>query len=162
MTTSRFRLPLAAGVLLAAISAGALAQVAAPAPPAAPSAHAGHHDPVRMQERMAARMAALKEKLQITSAQESAWTSFTTAMRPSGDMKRMDREALSRMSTPDRIDQMRLVRQQRAAEMDRRGEATKAFYAALTPEQQKVFDQETARMGGHHKRMHGKHHGQTG
>jgi Spy/CpxP family protein refolding chaperone len=42
--------------------------------------------------------------------------------------------------------------------MDRRAEATKAFYAQLTPEQKKTFDAETARMGhGHMHREGGEH-----
>lgn len=36
----------------------------------------------RYQERMAQRQAALKEKLKLTAAQESAWTQFTAAMQP--------------------------------------------------------------------------------
>ena len=41
--------------------------------------------------------------------------------------------------------------------MDKRGEATKVFYAALSPEQQKTFDAEhikMARQGGRGHRMH--------
>ena len=48
---------------------------------------------------------------------------------------------------------MRALRNQRMAEMnaamDKRGEATKAFYAALTPEQQKTFDAEHKKHGPH-------------
>jgi protein CpxP len=52
--------------------------------------------------------------------------------------------------------------------MDKRADATKQLYAALTPEQQKVFDAESLRMrggkhgggrggrdGGQHRRHHG-------
>jgi len=156
---NRIRTTLIAATL-AVLGSSAMAQAQAPAP-AAPSAshqgnHGRHYDPAKMQERQAQRLADLKQKLQITSAQESAWNSFTAAVRPNGDRKRMDRDAVARMSTPDRIDHMRVLRQQRAAEMDRRGEATKAFYATLTAEQQKVFDAETARMG------HGRKHGGAG
>ena len=35
---------------------------------------------------------------------------------------------------------MRALRAERIAEMDQRGDATKAFYGALTQEQQRVFD----------------------
>jgi Spy/CpxP family protein refolding chaperone len=38
--------------------------------------------------------------------------------------------------------------------MDQRGAATKTFYAALTPEQQKLFD--AHEMKGHDMRGHGK------
>jgi Spy/CpxP family protein refolding chaperone len=45
------------------------------------------------------------------------------------------------------------------AEADRRGEAAKAFYATLTPEQQKTFDAHTLRQ--HRKDGHrgGDRHG---
>lgn len=161
--TPRIRTRLLA-TALAAMATAALAQ--APAAPAAPNATVtqGHHgrygDPARMQERHAQRLAELKQKLQITAAQESAWSDFTAALKPNLERKRMDREAVTRMSTPDRIDHLRTLRQQRAAEMDRRGEATKAFYNALSAGQQKVFDAESLRMVGHHGgRKHGGHHG---
>jgi Spy/CpxP family protein refolding chaperone len=47
------------------------------------------------------------------------------------------------------------MRTARMAEMDKRADATKTFYAALSPEQKKVFDAETAR--GRHGH-HGMHH----
>jgi protein CpxP len=147
---------LAASLLVLGTAAMAQTPLPAPAAPGAAQAHGRHWDPAKMQERQAQRLAELKQKLQITAAQEPAWNNFTAAVRPNLDRKRMDREAVARMSTPDRIDHMRVLRQQRAAEMDRRGEATKAFYSTLTPEQQKVFDAETARMG------HGGKHGGPG
>jgi Spy/CpxP family protein refolding chaperone len=48
------------------------------------------------------------------------------------------------------------------AAMDKRGEATKAFYAALTPEQQKTFDAEHRKhgpRGGHEGRGGPGHQG---
>lgn len=116
---------------------------------AQPGPH-GRFDPAQMQERIAKRQAELKQKLAITPAQEAAWASFTAAMKPPANVVRPDREALARMSTPDRIDQLKALRNQRIAEQDRRGEATKAFYAVLSAEQKKVFDEETARMHRHH------------
>ncbi len=118
--------------------------------------HHGRFDPARMQERMAKRMAALKQKLGISAAQEGAWTAWTGAMKP-GNMKRPERGELAKLTTPERIDRMRAMRTERAAQMDRRADATKTFYAALTPEQKKTFDTETAHMGhrgrmGHHQR----------
>jgi protein CpxP len=110
----------------------------------------------RMQERMAKRQAELKQKLQISAAQESAWTAWTTAMKPPARMQRPDRGEFAKLPTPERIDRMRALRTERMAAMDKRADATKTFYAALTPEQQKLFDAETARRG---HRGHGGHHG---
>ena len=55
---------------------------------------------------------------------------------------------MEKRTTPERIDRMRARRAQHAAEADRRGEATKTFYAALTPEQQKTFDSRGQNMRG--------------
>ena len=105
-------------------------------------------DPARMQQRAEQRLAALKKDLQITPEQEGAWSQFATAMKPPARPQRPDREAMAKLTTPERIDQMRALRQQRMAEADKRGEAVKAFYAALTPEQKKRFDERTARRFG--------------
>ncbi len=132
--------------------------------------HAGGHrhgakDPKDMMARWQARhdqhMADLKKDLQLTPAQEAAWTQFATAIRPAAGMaQRPDRDAMARLTTPERIDQMQAMHKQRQAEMDRRAEATKAFYASLTPDQKKKFDAQTARhMGGHGQRGHHGHHG---
>ncbi|MNY56077.1 hypothetical protein D3C86_1921190 [compost metagenome] len=56
---------------------------------------------------------------------------------------------------------MQQQRAERNAQADRRGEATKAFYATLTPAQQKTFDAQTLRHGKRHGH-HGKHHGAPG
>ena len=131
----------------------------------------GRHDPAKMQAWMAKRQAEMKARLQITPAQEGAWTAFTAAMQPPAHMMGGDRPMaaqradLDKLTTPERIDKMKAMRTQRMsdmnAEMDKRGDATKAFYAALSPEQQKTFDAEHRKMGGrqghgHHGGMHHK------
>jgi periplasmic protein CpxP/Spy len=108
----------------------------------------------RMQEHRAKRLAAFKQKLQLSPAQEGAWNSFAAALKPSGNFQRHDRAEIARLPTPERIDRMRALRAERIAAMDRRGDATKTFYAALTPEQKKVFDDLTARRGGRHGWRH--------
>jgi len=151
-----FRKHLVTVALLAGVGlATAQAQTAPAAGTSVPAQQGRHFDPAKRAERMNRHFAALKQKLQITASQESAWTSFTTAMQPPADLQRPDRQALAAMTTPERIDQMHAMRDRRNAEMDRRAEATKAFYAQLTPEQKKTFDAETARMG--HGHMHGQH-----
>lgn len=154
--------------LAAAIGAGAIAQTAPATPPAAAApdsrGHAqghgqGHRDSGEWQQRFERRMGELRQQLQISPAQEGAWTAFTEAMQPGQRMQRPDREAMAGMSTPQRIDTMRAMRAQRMARMDQRADATKTFYAALSPEQQKTFDELTARRlqkGGKH---HGEHRG---
>lgn len=161
---------LATGVLATVAFAVSAQTSPAPVDPTSATAPASgaetrhpHRDPSKMQERMAQRQAELKQKLQLAPSQESAWTSFTNALKPSGARQRMDREALARMNTPERIDHLRALRNARIAEMDRRGEATKAFYTTLNPEQQKTFDAETARMAKRMAHALGhKHRGNTG
>ena len=123
----------------------------------------GGMDPAKMEAFMAKRAAELKTKLQITPAQEGAWTAFTAAMKPPAAMyaNRPDQAEMAKLTTPERIDKMRVLRAQHMTDMnankDKRDEAVKALYAALSPEQQKTFDAEHARMGA--QRGHGKHGG---
>lgn len=155
-----------------AAPAGMSTTTTAPAAQNAKPHHGQHrmarHDPAKMQARMAKRQAELKAKLKITAAQEGAWTTFTTAMQPPARMMGErpmagQRAEFDKLTTPERIDKMRALRTQRMAEMttemDKRGEATKAFYAALSPEQQKTFDAQ--KMGGRkgHGWGQGHHHG---
>lgn len=121
-------------------------------------------DPAKMQARMAERhakhLADMKIRLQISPAQEGAWTAFADAMQPpvrtAVDRSKF-RAEMEKLTTPERIDKMQALKAQRDAEMTKRANAVKTFYAALTPAQQKVFDLESlkhGRMGGH-----GGHHG---
>lgn len=110
-------------------------------------------DPAKFEAQRAARhgqlMATLKTKLQLTSAQESAWTTFAAAMQPQARMaadRAQFRADLDKLTTPERIEKMQAFKAQRDAEMTRRADATKAFYAVLSPEQKKTFDTETAAM----------------
>jgi periplasmic protein CpxP/Spy len=150
-----------AAALLASLGLAATAQTPAapPTPGTPPTAGQGRFDPARMQQRMAQRLADLKQKLQLTPGQEGAWAAYTSALQPAQPAQRPNRDEWAQLTTPQRIDRMQQLRTQRMAEMDRRADATKTFYAVLTPEQQKVFDAETLRgpwsMNGHHGRRQG-------
>lgn len=146
--------------LLAALGFSAMAQTPPPAGAPAPGhERMARHDPAKMQEHIAKRQADLKAKLQITAAQEGAWSSFTSAIQPPADRPaRPDRAEIAKLTTPERIDRMQAAKARRDAEMAKRADATKTFYAALSPAQQKVFDAETLHMG---PRMH-RHHGGAG
>ena len=135
--------------------------------------HHGHHHGMKdgaqpgshrehMQARRAAHHESLKAKLQLTPEQEPAWLAFTARMeagvgpgrKPSGE--RVD---WSKLTTPQRLDQMQARMVERQNAMTQRFDAIKSFYAALSPEQQKVFD--THHMGGH-QRTSMKGHGSEG
>jgi len=165
--------PLLLSVLLASAGIVAVAQQPAGQPRhqlAGAMGHQGPMDMAKMQERMASHQAELKAKLQLNAAQESAWANYIAAMQPPADMgTRMGRDNRARMheemqalTTPDRIDRMNQLKAQRDAHMAARNDATKSFYAALTPAQQKVFDENS--MGGRksmgrHGDHKGRHHG---
>ena len=152
--------PVLIATLLAATGAAAMAQTPPPPPAAAPGAPvvpaAGEaapgarpawRDPAarekRMAEHHAKRLAELKAALKLTAAQEGAWNTFTAATQPParGERPPMDREAFKNLTTPQRIDLMEQRSAEHQARMKQRGDATKAFYAQLSAEQQKVFDQ---------------------
>lgn len=164
---------LLAATLLAAFGATAFAQAPATVPaPGAPRQEMHQRGPMdpqhaqerraRMEQRIAKRMADFKQMLRITPAQEGAWTTWTTAMKPAQRPNRGNRAEWERLTTPERIDRMRSLRTARIAEMDRRGDATKAFYAALDGEQKKTFDNVGMRFMQGGKRGHGGHRGHHG
>jgi periplasmic protein CpxP/Spy len=156
--------------LLAATGLAATAQTATPTPPPAAAQKAGPHggpggwghgDPAKMQERINKRLGELKTTLKITSAQEPAWSAFAASFQPPAQRPaRPDRAAFEKMTTPERIDAMRTMRDARNTRMDQRASATKTFYATLSAEQKKTFDEASLKMlrggklGGHHG-----HHG---
>jgi Spy/CpxP family protein refolding chaperone len=141
------------------VIAGAMATVGSAAfaqMDAGPMGHdGGHRDPAKMAQMHAKHLSELKAKLKITANQEAAWNTFADSMKPPANMsgKRPDPAELDKLTTPERIDKMRALHKEHMAameaEMDKRAEATKTFYAALSPEQQKVFDAEHAKMTRH-------------
>ena len=141
-------------ILTTALRAGGTAWAqSAPQGATPPMAH-GSERPMHgaMMERMKARheqhLAQLKTKLQLRPEQEPAWVAFAGAMAPPArTASRPDWAEVMRLNTPERIDRMKALHQERQSErnalMERRGEAAKAFYAGLSDAQKKVFDEET-------------------
>jgi hypothetical protein len=112
-----------------------------------------------MAQRWEARQQELKAKLKLSSSQEPAWNTFVEAMKPSTPpaMAPLDREALGKLTTPERMDKMAAFHEAHQAamqsQMKQRSDATKQFYAQLTAEQQKIFDAETLPRGPRMGRM---------
>lgn len=163
----------AAATLFAAMAMPVWAQ--APAAPgaaapttaveSAPRKGPGPRDHAAHEKRMAERAQKFQAALQLTDAQQAGWNSYREAVKPVRPAKHLDRESFAKLTTPQRIDHMQQQRAERNAQADRRAQATKTFYATLTPAQQKTFDAETLRHGPHGKRhghgphgQHGKHH----
>lgn len=113
----------------------------------------GNFDPAKMQARMDRHFEALKSQLKLTAAQEGAWTAFKAAMKPDPSMlqaRHAQRDELAKLPTLERMEKMKALRTQHfndmSTAMDKRFDATKTFYTALSPEQQKIFD--TSAMSG--------------
>jgi hypothetical protein len=149
---------LAGGGLLAATSCAAVNEARADKPRC--EARVGQQAEAVHHAKRAAHLAALKDKLQLSAGQESAWDAFVQSMQPGPHHGGMDRKAtreeFASLNTPERLDRMRAMAGQRQARMAARAEAVKAFYAQLSPEQQKVFDAEAMshRQQGEHHRQH--------
>ena len=116
----------------------------------------------KWEEKRAKHLSELKAKLKLAPAQEAAWNSFAGAGQPGMHQMGGDRQAMrgefAKLTTPQRLDKMLAMSALRSAKMLERSEATKAFYAQLTPEQKTVFDAEA--MTGRH-RGHGHHRHQS-
>jgi hypothetical protein len=152
-----FARPLLVGAVLAAGLAGAsFAQPAGqpgagpmqghhmagpgPGPGAAMGGRMGHGDPAAMAARHTEH---LRTMLQLTPAQEPALKAFVEAMTPAGDMHEQmaaRHKEMAGLTTPERLDRMKAHMAERMARFDKHAEATKRFYAQLTPAQKKAFD----------------------
>lgn len=119
--------------------------------------HAQGHkkDGERMHKRHQHRMDKLKQSLKLGSEQAQAWAAFEASMHPQG-MQRPDPQAMAKMTTPERLDFMSKMKTQHSASMQSRMDATRIFYASLSNDQKKTFDQETLAFMKDHERG-GKH-----
>ncbi len=112
--------------------------------------HGSKKTPEQIQERIAKRQAELHDKLKLDANQEPAWKAYiasTTPAAPTG--KRPDHAEWAKLSVPERMEKRLARMNEREARMASRLAATKTFYAALTPEQQKIFN-ENSHGGRHH------------
>lgn len=146
----------------------AAAQVA---PQGGPSAERLERWSKRHAERRAQHLDRLKAELKLSPEQEPAWLAFVarTQAAPKPVAQPADKP-WDQLTTPQRIERFKAYQAQRQAAMNQRLDAVQGFYAALTPEQQKVFDArsplrgpgiERTRMDGRHGHhpFGGHHHG---
>lgn len=116
-------------------------------------------NPEQMRSQMTER---LRTTLQLTSQQEAALNTYVGAIAPQGGPRpdrRGDRQAMRDMTTPQRLDAMAAHMAERQQAFAARAEATKRFYAQLTPAQQKAFDALRPAGRGMGKGGPGGHHG---
>ncbi|MEX5747984.1 Spy/CpxP family protein refolding chaperone [Massilia sp. X63] len=111
-------------------------------------------------EMRAARQAKLAESLKLTPAQQPVWQAFVASMTPpqQGERagQRLSKEQRAALTAPQRLERRIAMQKQRTARMEARLSALNSLYAALTPEQRKVFDEQQHRRGGRHHGGHGK------
>jgi len=111
------------------------------------------HNPAMMQkmrnmmfQRHTQHLEALKANLKLQPEQEGIWNAFVSSMKPTGPHpSKESMQNMDQLTTPERIDKMMAFKAQRDAELQKRSEATKALYAVLSLDQQKTFDQHTAK-----------------
>ena len=85
----------------------------------------------------------LHTDLKLAPEQESAWQSWSGQMKEKASAmqdKRLEFAKLSTLSAPERAEKMLDMHKARQQGMEASLPALRAFYAKLTPEQQKVFD----------------------
>ena len=106
------------------------------------------------QEHMAKRQARLHEQLKLTAEQEPAWAAWTAASKPGQRPARGERGQWASKSAPERMEMQLEMARKHVASMETRLTALNTFYATLSPEQKKVFDENSMRRGHHgkHKR----------
>jgi periplasmic protein CpxP/Spy len=135
-----------AGLAIAALSASVYARG---------NQDCGYGVPGQMSDRQIERMekvreehqAALHGKLKLTAKQETAWKKFTASQPFPGKTARLDPVEMKKLTAPQRMEKSLEHMRTMEKTMTEHLAAVKEFYAVLTPEQQKVFDEQTPRFG---------------
>lgn len=109
--------------------------------------HPGHH--AQMQEQHHQQLHAA---LKLNPEQEPGWTKLMESEQAPA-ISEAQATDWSKLKAPERAEKMLELSKARQARMTEHAAALKAFYATLTPEQQKTFEDFHS---GHHPRMHGK------
>jgi protein CpxP len=109
----------------------------------------------KMKARIAKHQAEVHDKLKLSAAQEPAWKTYVASMTPSAMPQRPSRAEIDKMTAPERMEKMLAMMKEGEARMSQRLAALKTFYAVLTPEQKKVFDD-------NFRLAHRRHHGHRG
>lgn len=143
------------GVTLFGIGSAAIAAPAQEAPRQHPYAET-KFDPVKRAERIEQHQQKLHDALKLSANQEAAWNTYIAAIKPRQPVGRADRVSLKELNAPQRLEKQLEFSKARIAHQETRLQALKTFYATLTPEQQKVFDEHTA---GGKRHFHGQRRG---
>ena len=125
----------ALAVVGATLAASAGAAVAQPPPPSS--------------QGYGPRQPDLHALLHLRPDQEGAWRAYQSAAPEPQELQalRLDPSQLGTMSTPQRLDRIGAMLSAQLNVFHRQAEATRAFYALLSPDQRRTFDQVTAPPG---------------
>jgi Spy/CpxP family protein refolding chaperone len=107
-------------------------------------------DPAKRAEHFAQRQQKLRDALKLSAAQETAWNTYIAAIKPQTPVGRPDRVDFKSLPAPERLEKRIELQKEHLAKQESHLAALKTFYAVLTPEQQKTFDQATLHEGRHH------------
>ena len=126
--------------ILLASSLGCIAPPAGAAPPdCGPAGTRGDFWEHRV-ERMAQHHQKIHDALKLTPDQEVAWRKFLDSEHPMAKPEPGKPEDWAKLTTPERADKMVERMRDQQSRMFERLAALKEFYAVLTPEQKKIFD----------------------
>jgi hypothetical protein len=93
----------------------------------------------------------LHDALRLTPQQEIAWQAYQASIRPDPQEAARAQQAQMMMPTLPTPRRLALIRAQMLADQqtfDRNAQAVTAFYRLLTPDQQRIFDEQTAKQPG--------------
>ncbi len=95
----------------------------------------------RFADRMQQHQQRLHDALKLTPQQEGAWSKFQESHPFAGKANRPDPVDMAKLTAPERAEKMLELQKQHQDAMGKHVVAMKDFYAQLTPEQKKVFDE---------------------
>jgi Spy/CpxP family protein refolding chaperone len=112
-------------------------------------------NPERMEKMHEQHLAKLHDKLKLTAQQEPAWKQFAANKPMLDKTTRPDPAEMEKLNAPQRLGKGLEHMKAMEAKLTEHLAALKEFYAVLTPEQQKIFDNQMPHPGDRGHR-HGK------
>jgi len=102
----------------------------------------GRYAEGRFADRMKMHQQRLHDALKLTPQQEAAWTKFQESHPFAGNAQRPEPADMAKLTAPERAEKMLEWQKQHQDAMGKHVAAMKDFYAQLTPEQKKTFDEQ--------------------
>lgn len=99
--------------------------------------------PERMEKMREQHLATLHFKLKLTAQQETAWKKFAASKPILDKTARLDPAEMEKLNAPQRLEKGLEHMRAMEARLTEHLAVLKEFYAVLTPEQQKIFDEQT-------------------